>query len=539
MARRLLCAARRVRVEECSPTSFKSRTSSLRSCNGTRASPVISQDGIPAQYRERVTSGREWSRVNLQRQPLVCESLSRTCGKVAAPEGAVRQVRFHLVLGVLCLSAALRAQTAGQATPPPPEERSTGLPPRVGWTFNLDAGWGTFGFGNSLFDNPKDPVPENLSDQWFEGYVKPAISGRYRLRSSSELYGTVSVVGERTYGSAPELYGPDVSSFGPEDLSIGWRSGTSIGSTENLFEVTVGRAQYRIGHGFLLWDGASEGGSRGGYWTNARKAFEFAAIGRVKTSLHLGEFFYLDKDELDESDSGTRLLGGNYEYSVGEHTTLGATYMKLFAHRDLKPGRDGLNVFNIRADSAPLPRQPGLSFEFEYASERNGDALDSNAWTLLGAYQLSKAMWKPKLSYRYAFFQGDDPATTSNEAFDPLLLGFYDWGTWWQGEIAGEYFLSNSNLVSHQVRAHVEPGANISGGVIFYNFHLDKPKAVAPTVIDDDVAVETDFYADWKLNKNFTASIVVAFANPGSAVEQATGRTAFFRYGMLYLGYSY
>ena len=49
------------------------------------------------------------------------------------------------------------------------------------------------------------------------------------------------------------------------------------------------------------------------------------------------------------------------------------------------------------------------------------------------------------------------PTTAANEAFDPLLLGFHDWGTWWQGEIAGEYFLSNSNLVSHQIRAHVNP----------------------------------------------------------------------------------
>src|SRR5262245_6847794 len=77
------------------------------------------------------------------------------------------------------------------------EERSTGLPSRGDWTFNLDAGWGTFGFGNSLFDNPREPVPENLSDQWFEGFVRPAVSGTYRLRSSSELYGKVSVVGER------------------------------------------------------------------------------------------------------------------------------------------------------------------------------------------------------------------------------------------------------------------------------------------------------------------------------------------------------
>ena len=114
-------------------------------------------------------------------------------------------------------------------------------------------------------------------------------------------------------------------------------------------------------------------------------------------------------------------------------------------------------MFNVRAYTAPIPAAPDLSFEFEYASERNGEALDSNAWTLQGAYEFGDVTWKPTLSYRYAFFQGDDPATPANEAFDPLFLGFYDWGTWWQGEIAGEYFLSNSNSISHLVRAHVAP----------------------------------------------------------------------------------
>ena len=80
---------------------------------------------------------------------------------------------------------------------------------------------------NSLFDNPKEPgVDENLSDQWFEGYVKPALSATYTLASSSEIYGKLSAVGERTYGSVPAEFGQDVSSFGPEDLYIGWRSGS-------------------------------------------------------------------------------------------------------------------------------------------------------------------------------------------------------------------------------------------------------------------------------------------------------------------------
>jgi hypothetical protein len=196
-------------------------------------------------------------------------------------------------------------------------------------------------------------------------------------------------------------------------------------------------------------------------------------------------------------------------------------------------------VFNLRAYASPLTAVPDLSFELEYASERNGDALHSNAWTLLGAYELGSVRWTPTLSYRYAFFQGDDPESSANEAFDPLLPGFYDWGSWWQGEIAGEYFLSNSNLISHQIRAHVEPADGVGGGLIFYRFLLDRPEAFGPDVTEKDVAFEVDLYVDWQVSANVSLSMVGAFADPGASVQQASGRTKDFGYGMVYLGYSF
>ena len=92
-----------------------------------------------------------------------------------------------------------------------PPARTTGLPSNINWTLNFDAGWGSFGFANSLFNNPKEPgVEENLSDQWFEGYIKPALSATYTLASTAVIYGKVSAVGERTYGSIPEAFGRDV-----------------------------------------------------------------------------------------------------------------------------------------------------------------------------------------------------------------------------------------------------------------------------------------------------------------------------------------
>jgi hypothetical protein len=147
--------------------------------------------------------------------------------------------------------------------------------------------------------------------------------------------------------------------------------------------------------------------------------------------------------------------------------------------------------------------------------------------------------WKPKLSYRYAYFEGDDPTTAKSESFDSLLPGFYDWGTWWQGEIAGEYFLSNSNLISHEVRLHTTPSESLGAGLIGFVFQLDKPDSFTQGVTSKNVGNELDAYADWKLNGNFTLSFVAAYANPGEALAQGYQRTKNFTYGMVYVAYSY
>jgi alginate export protein len=456
----------------------------------------------------------------------------------------IRVVAVALAGALAATRAMAQAPPSPPASPAPspgpsPEARSTGLPSGLDWTFNIDATVATFGFMNSLYNDPKPEQPSgDLGDNWLEGSAKPAIGATYTAANTAQLYGKLSVVGERTYGAAPSLVGEDASSYNVEDLHIGWRSGTSLGSSENLVELTFGRAQYQLGHGFLLYDGAAEGGNRGGYWTNARKAFALAAIGRLQPGHHTLEVFYLDKDDLPEADSGSRLWGANYEYAIGEDTTLGATYMKWMAKPDVNPGRDGLDVYNARVFTAPFPGLKALSFELEYAREDNGDALDSTAWTGQAAYQFG-GRWTPRVSYRYAFFEGDDPATPRNEAFDPLFLGFHDWGSWWQGEIAGEYFVSNSNLITHQLRLHVTPTESIGTGLIFYRFLLDRPEAQGPEVTSDDIGFEADWYMDWKVNDNFTFSFVGAYLNPGDAVQQAFDRTKSFAYGMISLAYSY
>ena len=204
----------------------------------------------------------------------------------------------------------------------------------------------------------------------------------------------------------------------------------------------------------------------------------------------------------------------------------------------MAPQRDGLDVYNLRAFTAPFPNLKQLSFELEYAQEDNGELLDSTAWNALAAWQFEDS-WKLKLSYRYAFFEGDDPDTVENEAFDGLFTGFYDWSTWWQGEIAGGYLISNSNLISNQLRLSAKPTESISTGLIFLDFSLDHAESFDPLVTSSDIGTELDWYMDWTINDNFIMSFVAAVAEPGDAIEQSNGRTDTFIYGMIFAAYSF
>src|SRR5688572_21798001 len=134
-----------------------------------------------------------------------------------------------------------------------------GLPAGLKWTFNFDASAGTFGFADSLYTDPKPEQPSgDLSDNWSEASVKPALGAEYTTGSSAQVYGKFSAVGTRTFGAAPTLVGEDASSFDIEDAYIGWRSGSSSAFGENAFDFTVGRTQYQLGNGMLLYDGGAD-----------------------------------------------------------------------------------------------------------------------------------------------------------------------------------------------------------------------------------------------------------------------------------------
>lgn len=401
------------------------------------------------------------------------------------------------------------------------------------WQVGIQFSGGYFNFRNSLYVDI-DPDPSgNLSEDWFEYAVKPWVSLDYEINNGT-FFGAASWVLSGTAASASEVSGGEANSAQFDNLYLGWRYGTP--DTGQL-ELAGGRYPYQVAHGFLLSDGYADGGSRGAVWTNPRNAWAPGARFQYLHSGHTLDIFYLERDERPENDPDTRISGINYQWQAKDAVwTLGASYM-AFKTNDRNPPLDGADVWNLRLYAQPwsIP----INIEAEWAYEDNGAALNATAWYIQPYWSWEDAPWQPVLYYRYAYFEGDNPETADNEAFDPLFPAFHDWGSWWQGEIAGEWFLSNSNLKTHMVRIHSKPRNNIETGLIYFDYSLDQPGSYQGGVASSDLAKEINWYLDWSANELFTFSFVLARNNPGPAVEEAFGRNETFKYAMVFLSFSY
>lgn len=399
----------------------------------------------------------------------------------------------------------------------------------VEYEWGLDAGAGYFNFRNSLYADREPDAPAELGDRWTEYYLEPWISGERSL-GAVQLFGKVSYTYAATASGAPELSGGDADSAGFDDAYIGLRYGDA---ERGEWTLAAGRYPFELGHGFLVSDGYADGGSRGGLWSNARKAFAPGAHLAWARGRHRFDAFYLVRDERPESNADTRFRGANYEWTApGERVVLGASLLE-FRTDEFRALLDGARIVNLRAGLRP---HENLVVDTEYVREDNGDRLDASAWYVQGAYTFADLAWPLTLEYRYAFFEGDDPDTTANEQYDPLFPGFRDWGTWFQGEIAGGWFLSNSNLRSHMLRTTLEPSEDLRIGIGYFDFAADQPGSFGTGATSRDIAREFDLIVEWSPVDAVSLTFVLANADPGAAIEQAFDRTSNFRYGMFYVG---
>jgi hypothetical protein len=247
----------------------------------------------------------------------------------------------------------------------------------------------------------------------------------------------------------------------------------------------------------------------------------------VETQGFIGRAFFIEPD--DDPDTDTKVAGLDVEYALEEGACspdadvtncLALGYYNVFSS-DIDT-RDGMNIFDARGDARPLPMLPGLRLAGEFAYEKNDSDLEAYGWSGEIGYSADDLAWTPYLSYRYAFFSGDEGSSSrKSEAFDPLFYDGPDWGTWIQGEILGEWVLANSNLVSHTVRLRAYPTDSLTLTALYYYFLLDDPGSAG--VDDHDFSQEINLIADYVVNDNLSVGLVGAISFPEDAAKQFTG----------------
>jgi len=387
--------------------------------------------------------------------------------------------------------------------------------------------------------------PVEKADSWLEHSNEVGVNARYPLGKYGALQGRISGVYSLTT-SGPD--GPvtngskdTVSAYTLESTYLGWKSGDlfpALGS--NAIEISGGNQNYQVFDGLLFWDGGQDSTHRGANWLSPRKAFRETGIVRLNYKGLTVEGVHLKYN--DDPDTNTRLGAGRIEYTIDDwlmkHLKVGVMYFDLY-HSD-NPSRDGLDGIYVYHEANPLPPLPDFSYKTSVVHENNSKSSglsEANGWYVTPAYQFSKLSWRPQLSYRYASFSGG-----GTRGFDSLFTGLPEWGSWFQGELLGEYVLSNSNLNSHQLRLQLKPREDLTVNLIYYKFLLNSRTqafGLTPARVDRALADEVDLIFDVALANWWSITAASSMANPNSGFREAVNGSSTWVNAYLYTSFTF
>jgi hypothetical protein len=369
-----------------------------------------------------------------------------------------------------------------------------------------------------------------------------------------------------------------------EDAVIGWHSGNLFGESlgEDAVDLSGGRQSFVLGDAFLLGSGVVDGFGRAAFYLQPRASFDNAAIlklnlspvrtrlfnlsNRVDQDLMRGfdqpktQFFGLDIAwfKAGEAEPSPRVPGEKQAPTAAQavQTTrikkeipdlwsVGFDFLHIYDADStpetfsFPPGepsptlslfgnRKGLNVYSGYLAGSLFKFDPNIRLYSQFALERS-DAVDRRvnaaAWYVEPAYKFLMLPWTPQLNLRYAHFSGDpNPNDRLKQTYDPLFTteGDRGFGSWFLGEIFGQYISPNSNLNVAMVHLKLSPLNTVEAGMIYYNFHFDQTAQFNnPSITSKNAAQEVDFYSVWSATEWLTVSGVLAFAVPGAGLKQA------------------
>lgn len=372
-------------------------------------------------------------------------------------------------------------------------------------------------------------------DHWADVGLDAGLSFEKKLGDGtffSELGGVyTSTSGGDASGSTVGL--TDTSALTLEQAHVGWKAADLFEGMENdTLSITVGRQSYNIGTGLLINDGGADGAENGGWYLGLRTAFSDALVATFDSDRWLVEGFSL-KNRPRHGGTQGEAYGANAEYKFDEAARVGGTLMQVDSNA---PGGAKLDVFSARAEwkGTGTPGVGPLGIGGEYVDQSSSQLGATGYYIEIRSFLNSSDV--PIVSYRYAHFDGDDPATAKDERFREIAYGFADWGAWYQGEITGQYALGNGNLVSHRLRFTGEGDSNTLN-VLYYKLRLDEPAGFGVT--SKDWGDELDVTIDWQAGERLLVTGVIGALFPGDAAEQYAGGSDNWLHAMAYVKYSF
>jgi hypothetical protein len=311
--------------------------------------------------------------------------------------------------------------------------------------------------GNPLADNP---AGKGFTG-WAEGWVSGGLYGITTLsaRQSMYLYGGASYILSGSAGR--EIFTDQSRAYGGfEDAYLGFLGTKTYKNGDRLtYNISAGRQQFSIGKGFIIRNTASNGDERAALQLNPRWSADFLGLFSLKYNNLLLQVFQLDPDELPVVDSKTIIRGINAEWGDKTADLLGVSvlYVPKSGSSYYTPGgevlsREGLWLYNLRFYRDNPPGIPGLLLRSEIAYERNSN-FDMGAFSGYAEFgwDFARSKGSPVLTYRFAYFSGDDPSTSKYERWDPLLTG----GNGEEWVLGANHFkiVQNSNLIVNKLQA--------------------------------------------------------------------------------------
>lgn len=341
-------------------------------------------------------------------------------------------------------------------------------------TFRASASEMAYSNNNAWFACPEPLLKGNpLADQpagkgytgWGEGFVMGGIYGIAPVLPKLNLHvygGTNYIV---SFNAGRELFTDRSRFYGHvNDAFVGVVGGDHTpGGHEYSYNFLFGRKQYILGNGWMITNTAMNGEERSALQLNPRRAARrlFQAGGRLDKLVF--QFFSLKPDELRILDSHTILNGLNMEWSNNDRIQAGASF--LYSPRSdlryyLPDGtvhtRQGLRVYNLRLFGNPALNRPGLFYKSEFGYQTNRHfAMKAYAWYARIGWNFAHVSGQPALSYRFAYFSGDNPDTPAYERWDALYTGG-NGEQWVQGSNMYK-IVQNSNEMTHLLQLVYTP----------------------------------------------------------------------------------